>query len=317
MSGYLGQFMAKNESVFNTGVTVDRAFEVTSAAIKATPMRVEVPTIRAGDRLMRHRLPYLNGASGSVELPVMTKGFGWWLKHMLGTSTTGTVSDMAYTHTGTIGTPTASFTAQTGVPLTSGSSVAAQTATGGKLTGWELSCAGGGELKFKADADFAGWERTTALATPTYPTGVPLTFIRGSVTVDATPVISDSFSIKWNSTLNTDRKGIGITKREQKVDGLAVGTLDLEIDFEDNTMIDKINAATQAGATSAVVITIEDTALIGTTSRASLVATLNVMWDGDIPSLDGVSQTKFPVKGTIVQNATPISIAYKSSDLVA
>lgn len=317
MSGYLGQFAVKTETTVGTPIVVDRAFEVMSAGIKAVPERVEVPTIRGGDRLMRHRLPYINGASGSIELPVMTKGFGWWLKHMLGTSATGAIADSAYTHTGTIGTPTSAFTAQTGVPYTGGTVVAPQTAAGGKLTGWELSCAGGGALMFKADADFTYWDRTTTLATLTYPTGVPLTFIRGSVTIGGSAVICDSYSIKWNATLNTDRKGIGVTKREQKVDGLAVGTLDLEIDFEDNTMIDLINASTQAGATSTVVITTEDTALIGATSRASLVSTLNVMWDGEIPSLDGVSQTKFPVKGTIVQSTTPISLAYRSTDLVA
>ena len=318
MSGYLGQFAVKNESTFGTAVTPDRAFEVTSAGIKVVNGRTEIATIRAGDRLPRHRQPYVKGASGSIEMPVMTKGFGWWLKHMLGTSATGTVTDSVYTHTGTIGTPTASFTAQTGVPHTSGDSVTPQTASGGKLLSWELSCAAGGVLMFKADADFTGWTDDTALVSGlTYPTGVPLTFVRGSITIDGTPVISESFSIKWNATLNADKQGIGATKREQKVNGHAVGNLDLSLDFEDNTMIDKINATTQAGATSTVVITIEDTALAGVTSRAALISTLNVMWDGDIPSLDGVEQTKQDVNGMIMQTTTPISLAYKSTDATA
>lgn len=318
MSGYLGQFMAKDESTWNTAVTVDRAFEVQSAAIQAASMRVETPTIRAGRRVLKHRQPYSAGASGSVVLPVMTAGFGWWLKHLLGAVSTGSLVDSAYTHTGTVAVPTASFTAQTGVPYTSGSAVQPQTVAGGKVVSWELSCSGGGALMLNAACDFASWTRATALATPTYPTGVPLTFIRGSVSIDSTDYVSDSFSLKWNNTINVDRRGIGTVKREQKVNGLAQGTLDLEIDLESNTMVDKIISATQSGAQSNVVITIEDTALIGATSRAGLVITIPVcMWDGDIPNLSGPEQTKFPLKGTIGTNdsASPITLDYKSADV--
>lgn len=316
MSGYLGQFMVKSESTVGTAVTVDRAFEVMSAAIKAQPKRIDIATIAAGRRFGRHRPPYVDGASGSIEMPIMTKGFGWWLKHMLGASATGTISDSAYTHTGSIGVPTTAFTAQTGVPHSSGDSVTAQTAAGGKLTDWEISCQGGGALMFKANADFMSWTDATALATPTYPTADPLTFIRGSITIDAAPVISDSFSFKFNQNLETGRHGIGQGKREAKVNGLGTGSLDLVIDFEDDTLIDKINSVTQSGATSAVVITIEDTALIGATSRAKLVITLpSLMWDGDIPSLDGVERTKFPVKGTFIDSA--LTVAYTSSDATA
>lgn len=317
MSGYLGQFAVKTESVVGTAVTVDRPFEVSSAAIKAQPKRIEIPTIRAGARFMRHRPPYVDGASGSIEMPILTKGFGWWLKHMLGTSATGALVDSAYTHTGTIGVPTTAFTAQTGVPRTSGAAVTAQTAAGGKLTDWEISCAGGSYLMFKANADFMSWTDDTALVTPlTYPTAEAMTFIRGSITVDASPVISDSFSFKFGQNLETDRRGIGLGKREAKVNGLGTGSLDLEIDFEDDALVDKINSSTQTGATSAVVITIEHPALIGATSRPKLVITLPaIMWDGDIPSLDSVERTKFPVKGTFTDSA--LSIAYTSVDSVA
>ena len=317
MSGYLGQFAVKSETTWNTPVVPDKAFEVASAAIKVDAQRVEVPTIRAGRRMMKHRLPYAGGASGSVEMPVMTTGFGWWLKHMLGSVASSAVVDSAYTHTGTMAVPSASFTAQTGVPYTGGSSVQPQTVSGGRVTGWELSCEGGGELKFKADCDFASWTNATALVTPVYPSGVPLTFIRGSVTIDGTPVISDNFTLNFNPALNTDRRGIGVVKREQKVDGLADASLSLKLDYEAQTYLDKIVAATQAGAQSNVVIVIEDTALIGATSRAKLEITIPVcMWDGDAPSLSGPEQTSFDLKGVVGTNDTdsPVTIKYVSTD---
>lgn len=321
MSGFMGQFMVADEVTWNTGVTPTRGFEVASAAIKNQPMRIEVPTIRAGRRVMKHRQPYSGGAAGQVQMPVMSAGFGWWLRHMLGAVATGAEVDDAFDHVGTVAIPSASFTAQTGVPRTSGAAVLPQTATGGRLTSWELSCEGGGEVKFSADCDFAGWTRATALATAVYPAdAVPLTFVRGSVTVDGTPVVSDSWSFKFNPNLLADRRGIGVVKREQKVNGLASASLDLAIDFEDNVMIDHINSATQAGAESSVVLRIEDTALIGVTSRAALEIEIPVcMWDGDVPSLEGVEQTKFPVKGVMGTNDvdSPVTITYTSEDAVA
>jgi len=138
MSGFLGQLGVKDEVTYGTLVTPDRFFEFLSEGLAAETGRVESPGIRAGTRVLRsdRRVPYINGVTGSIELDVLSLGWSWWLKHMLGTvATTGPAETSVYTHTGTVGDLTGDFfTLQVGVPQIGGATITPKTVTGCKVT---------------------------------------------------------------------------------------------------------------------------------------------------------------------------------------
>src|SRR5688500_1779191 len=94
-----------DEVTYGTAVTVTKFFEYNSESIEETAGRTEGNPMRAGFTLRNDRFtPYFSGAARSIELDVMTKGFGYWLKHMTGAvATTGPAETVVYTHTGTFG----------------------------------------------------------------------------------------------------------------------------------------------------------------------------------------------------------------------
>jgi len=324
MSGFLGQLGFKAESTYGTGVTVDKFVEFNSESIAAELGRIESPGIRAATRTLRsdRRVPYIMGASGSVEFDVLSKGFGWWLDKALGSVSTGSAAEtVVYTHTGTIGSLTGKFfTAQAGVPQISGSTVTPKTCTGGKVKSFELSCAAGEALKFSADLDFANIEHTTALASATYPTSMEvLTFIGGSLTVGGTATPITKFSVKVDNGLMTDRRYLqsSATKKEPVEAGLRKVDVELGLDFDSLTHQDRVLSATASGAQAAVVLTCAGIGTIGTTLKPTVTITLPVvMFDGDTPTVGGPDVVEQTLKGVGLFDGTnqAISIAYKTLD---
>jgi Phage tail tube protein len=324
MSGFLGQLGVKAEATYNTGVTVDRFFEFNSESIAVEVGRVESTGLRAGTRAMRsdRRVPYIMGASGSVDIDVLSKGFGFWLDQALGTvATTGPAETTVYTHTGTVGSLTGKFfTAQVGVPQVGGSTITPKTATGGKVKSFELSCATGEALKFSADLDFANIEHSTSLATASYPESAELlTFVGGSVTVGGTSVAVKKFSVKVDNGLATDRRFLraSATKKEPVEAGVRKIDVELGLDFESTAHQDRILSATAAGAQAAVVLTCAGLTTIGSTLKPTVTVTIPVvMFDGDTPTVGGPDMVEQTVKGVGLYDGTnsPLTIAYKTLD---
>lgn len=324
MSGFLGQLGVKNETTYGTGVTVDRFFEFDSESVAVEVGRVESSAIRAGSRAMRsdRRVPYIMGASGSIQLPVLSKGFGFWLVHALGTvATTGPAETSVYTHTGTVGSLTGDFfTAQLGVPQAGGGTITPKTATGGKVKSFELSCAAGEALSFSADCDFQSLEHTTALATASYPTSTELlTFVGGSVTIAGDAVAVRSFSVKVDNGLAIDRRFIrsNALKKEPVEAGHRKIDVELGLDFENLTQQNRILSATAAGAQAAVVLSCAGLGTIGSTLKPTLTITVPVvMFDGDTPTVGGPDLVSESIKGMGLFNGTDsaISLAYQTTD---
>ncbi len=327
MSGFLGQLGVKAETTYGTGVTVDRFFEFDSESLAVEVGRVESSAIRAGSRAMRsdRRVPYMMGAAGSFELPVLSKGFGFWLAQCLGTVTTGGPAEtVVYTHTGTVGSLTGKmFTAQVGVPQAGGGTITPKTATGGKVKSFELSCAHGEPLKFSADCDFQNLEHSTALATASYPASTELlTFIGGSVTVGGTSVDVRSFNVKVDNGLAIDRRFIRASalKKEPVEAGHRKIDVELGLDFDSTTHQDRVLAATAAGAQAQVVLTCQGLTTIGSTLKPTVTITIPVvMFDGDTPTVGGPDLVSESIKGMGLSDGTnsPITIAYRSLDTTA
>lgn len=204
------QLGAAKEAVYGTAVAPTRFFEFTSEEVEPEVQRVTGGGLRPGQRVARadRFVPAVTGYAGSIEMPVHTKGFAFWLEHMLGkvvTSANGT----AWNHTATIdslcGT---SFTLQVNRPLGAcGETPGPHTFTGGKIAKWTLSCKAGddGYLKFEADLLFSEGA-ATALATASYPVGAELVaWPSASVSIGgvATPVIE--WSVECDNKLKDDR----------------------------------------------------------------------------------------------------------------
>jgi hypothetical protein len=327
MSGFLGQLGVKAEATYGTAVTVDRFFEFDSESLAVEVGRVESSGIRAGSRAMRsdRRVPYVIGAGGSVQMSVLSKGFGFWLDKCLGTVTTGSAAEtVVYTHTGTVGSLTGKmFTAQVGIPQAGGATITPKTATGGKVKSFELSCAAGEALSFSADLDFQNLEHSTALATASYPSSTELlTFVGGSVTVGGSSVDVRSFSVKVDNGLATDRRFVrsSALKKEPVEAGHRKVDVELGLDFDSTAHQDRILAATAAGAQAAVVLTCAGLTTIGSTLKPTVTITLPVvMFDGDTPTVGGPDLVTESVKGMALFDGTnsPISIAYKTLDATA
>lgn len=321
MSGFLGQLGVKDEVTYGTLVTPDRFFEFLSEGLAAETGRVESPGIRAGTRVLRsdRRVPYINGVTGSIELDVLSLGWSWWLKHLLGTvATTGPAETTVYTHTGTVGDLTGDFfTLQVGVPQIGGATITPKTVTGCKVTSWELACKAGETLKFKADIDGQTLDHTTGLATASYPAAVePITFIRGVVTVGGTQVDVAEFSVKVDNTLKTDRRYLrtNALKKEPVESGTRKVSVELKCDFENLTHQNRVLSTTAAGAQAQVVLVCEGLTTIGTTLKPKVTITVPVvMFDGDTPAVGGPDVVDQSLKGVGLYDGTtsPISVAYQ------
>jgi len=327
VSGFLSQLGVKAETTYGTGVTVDRFFEFDSESMAVEVGRVESSSIRAGSRAMRsdRRVPYVIGASGAFELPVLSKGFGFWLAQCLGTVTTGSPAEtVVYTHTGTVGSLTGKmFTAQVGVPQAGGSTITPKTGTGGKVKSFELSCAAGEPLKFSVDCDFQNLEHSTALATASYPTSMELlTFVGGSVTIGGTSVDVRSFNVKVDNGLATDRRFIRSSALKKEPVEASHRKIDVELglDFDSTTHQDRVLAATASGAQAQVVLTCSGLTTIGSTLKPALTITVPVvMFDGDTPTVGGPDLVSESIKGMGLFDGTnsPITIAYRTLDTTA
>ena len=75
-----------DEVTYGTPVVVSRFFEYESENIAETYGRTEGDPLRVGSGFVRNDrfTPYVGGAAGTIQMTVMTKGFGILLSHMLG-----------------------------------------------------------------------------------------------------------------------------------------------------------------------------------------------------------------------------------------
>lgn len=314
------QLMVKAETTYGTAVTVDKTFEFNSESITESWLRTEGDPLRKGvffQREDRHT-PYFGGAAGSIELDVMTKGFGFWLEQMLGSVSTGTVTDLTYTHTGTpadlYGT---SFTAQVGRPLHPSGTVQPFTFEGGKVTEWELANSVDGNLVATLGCDFQQVATGTALATASYPTGMEnLTWAGGVVTIGGTQVPLTEIAIAGNNGLNVERRYIdGSTDKKEPTGGRREATFSCSADFAALTQRAYVAAATAAGNMAEIVATWTGPTLAGASTYPHLKVTLQTRldeWAANADAPEGIMQS---LSGVVRSDGTDdLEIEYVSVD---
>lgn len=323
MTGLLSSFSTVDEVTYGTPVTTTRFWETTNpVVIAADAGRTESTAMRAGTRAPRSTMftPYLRGATASVEMPVPTKGWGWWLKHMLGAVSTGGVTDSNYTHTGTLATLTGDFfTAQTQLPFSSGS-LQAFTGEGGKVTQWELSVDVDGHLMFSADLDFETVGTAVGAATPSYPAGaLVFGWDQAAITFAAGSVELSNFSVSCTNPLNVDRRFLrgSVLKKEPLEQGVRDIQWSAEAEFTDLTQYNRWVATTPAGTQAAIVATFTGPVAHAGATFPQVVITIPVArFDNAVPTSSGADMIKTTFSGIAMDDgsASPITITYRTND---
>jgi hypothetical protein len=317
------QLMVKKETTWGTPVVVDKTFEFNSESLTDSYGRTEGDPLRVATYVKRNDrfTPYLEGVSGSIELDVMTKGFGFWLEHMLGqVATTGPAETVVYSHAGTMADLLGKgFTCQVTRPFHPAGTVQAFTYEGGKVTNWTLSNSVEGNLVAELECDFQQVTTATATATASYPSGMEnFTWIGGFVTIGGTQVPLTEFSVSCDNGLNTDRRYInGTADKSEPTGGRREVTWSASADFDSLAQRTRAAATTRAGALAAIVATWNGPTLLGTTLypqvSVSIPAARFDEWQAANEGPEGISQALSGV-GLYDGTNSAVSVTYKSSD---
>ncbi|MFD3464803.1 phage tail tube protein [Streptomyces sp. NPDC058682] len=261
-------FGAVDEITYGTAVLPTKFFEFTDESIEGKYERIDSEAIRSGSRVLRSDRFATNpkGAEGDVKMEVISSGFEFWLKHMLGGISSGAPTGGFITHTATLGDLNGkSFTAQVGRVDNTGTKIPF-TYEGGKVKEWELSNAVDELLKLSVGLDFAkesigAGTGAYVAATPTYIANTKLfSFGGGTVTVSGTSFDISDFSLKANNGLKDDRYFIRNTgkKSEPLESELRKYEWSLKAEFGGTTQMNRVASAIASGA----------------------VADITVLWDG-------------------------------------
>jgi hypothetical protein len=270
-SGLDAQFGTKNETTVGTeAVPVVNFFPFNSTELTFTPSYIDNPALQAGTRFkdVSQVAQVRKGATGKVEIPIMQKGFGWWMKHALGsTANPVLISGSAYKQIHQpAGLRGVSFTCQVGKPEPGTGTVKALTYMGCKLNDWEMIFQDNAISLFTATIDAWNEDNVPALATASYPTsnlawnfanttvfttGGTASTTTGVVSIASgvtVPSVATKFSLMGNATFADQRFGLGnagVKKEQLENDFFSLsGTFEGEYDattwdspFRNNTTV--------------------------------------------------------------------------------
>lgn len=276
------QVGVKNEVTYGTAVTVDRFFEYSSSTVKPMHGRIVSTGLRAGHRVRRkdRQVPYKLGGGGQLKLEVLSKGFGFWLTHMLGTMAAPVgPTDSLYTHTATIGSLLGdAFTYQENKPFIADTDQAF-TFEGGKVPKWKLAGKIDDLLIAELDLDFEDYATATGLAAASYPTGTVenLSFVGGFVEIADAAFAVTECEVACDNGLRTDRRFLrsSALKKEPLENQLRAISWKLAAEWEDLTQFNRFASATAAGATAKIELEWRAPTLVGAASYAGMKVTIN------------------------------------------
>lgn len=319
------QLGAKAESTYGTKVTVDRFFEGMEN-ISYDYGRVQSRGMRTGARVPRNDrfMVYKNGGGGPVTIPVLSKGFGFWLDLMMGSVATTGPTDSRYTHTGTFGSLYGKmFTLQANRPVNPANTDQAFTWGGCKVKGWEFNLDNGGMLECTLDVDAQDEDTATALASASWPSGTVenLSFVGATVTVGGSSFEVDGLTIGCDNmlkTANSKIKGSSLKNQPVEQDFRRVYWTLKDADFADLTQFNRVKSATAAGALATIVLTCQAPTLLGVTAYPQIVITVD---EGRFDTITGhqatgpgVTMQTLTGVGLFDGSTSPVTIAYGSGD---
>lgn len=334
MSNINSQFGAKAETTHGTEVVVDRFWPVVEHGVEVDRHTVDEQGLRAtgwvelqsGTRVAK------SGGTAKASFEWMTAGMGWWLRFLLGTTATGSPTDSAYPHTGTIGSMYGdSFTAQVNDPLNPAGTNQVMTMFGCKIPKWDLSIDAVDEaVMLNVEIDFVSMDDDTALASATYATAAPYAgFDVSTLTLGGTAINVDKLKISVDNNLAVKRhklKTTGNIGQEQTHAGHRKVEVEIEADFYDlTTWWNRYRSATAASTAAQLICTLtaSDTGLmIGAGTQPSTTITVPKLRVDKFAELgvkapgEGITQ-KVTSEARWDGSNSPLTILYTSSDTTA
>ncbi|MET9729338.1 phage tail tube protein [Streptomyces sp. NPDC006458] len=254
-------FGVADEVTYGTGVAPTKFYEFQSEGVQGNYERINSEAVRAGTKTLRSDrfATSAKGAEGDLKLEVVSGGFDFWLKHMLGAVSAGAPSGGLTTYTATVGQLDGkSFTAQVGRVDNTGA-LTPFTYEGGKVKEWEISNAVDELVTLSLTLDFGketigAGSGAYAVSTPTYVANTKLlAFNGGSVKVGGTDFPVSDFSLKADNGLNVERYFIRAgAKGEQREEGLRSYEWSLKGEFAGTTHINRVAAAVASGALASI-----------------------------------------------------------------
>lgn len=292
------QFGFKKETTTGAAVTVTSFGPLVSESITAVPQRVESEATFPGHQVQSSAQwrPGLIKVGGDIGLELPNRGAGSIFEAMFGhVATTGSGP---FVHTYTPGNLNGlSHTIQIGRPGTAGT-VIPYTYAGCKVASWEIASEIGKfatlGLTILAMSELEG----PGLAAATFPAGLTgFIYLDGSITIEGTAVKVKTIKVAADHHLADSREFHGqATIDEPLQEDLSTYTVNLEMEFIDNTHTARLNAGTE----HPVVLTYNDG--LGDT----LAITMNGRYDGEPATVGG--------NGIVTQNLALKLVRPSTSD---
>lgn len=288
-SGLDAQIGFAQETIYGTAVTVDHFAEFDSESLKFDPTWLEPTGLRPGiyfkraGRIVQSR----KAVSGDFTVELASRGMGLLWKNALASSVTTPTQDgslgaykQVHTPGGAVGK---SMTIQVGRPEPSGT-VRPFTFKGCKISGWQFTLSDGAVPTLQLTVDGRDEDTTTTLASASYPTGTPPTFLwdfskatlklggtaataTGLTTITggtAAATVINEITFQGTTPMATERFGIGNAglKNEPLQNDIQTITGTLAAEFSKAELYDVFKAQT----TTALQLTLTNGVNIGTST---------------------------------------------------
>lgn len=319
-TGLAAQAGFAEESTHGTYTAPTRFLEFLSESIKMDVARYESKGLAAGRRVLTSDRWQAGNktVAGDVSHELGDRGFGLLLKHCFGGSAVtqpASGSDpTVYDNTLTVDNLPTGMTVQVGRPDNSGT-VRPFSYLGGMVTGFEIAAKVGEIVGITTTWNFQDEDTSQTLGTASYPSGQELLVATGaSLSIASSDVPVTDWSLKGTNVLKADRFKLGSALRQQPLEAdLRDYTVDLTAFFPDLTAYNRFVNGTEA----ALVLTAQGS-VISNSYYYSLVATLNVRFDGDTPNVSGPDELMQPLKAKVIDAGSGgISVVYRTTDSAA
>lgn len=275
-SARYGQLGFKSETAWGTAVTVDTFHE---GYLSGNPVRTQPPLISQGingRRTANTAQPGAKTVQGSFAFELLPDPLATLLHHAFGTvSTAGTAAP--YTHTFSPGDTDAleGMTIQVGIPDDAGT-VRPFTYSGSRVTDWTITGQAGEIATFDLSVVSKDYVTGTSLASASYGTFNPFTFIDGQVVIAGGTVATVSqFTLSGTIPRRIEHRIGGSLIMEPVEAGRNEYTIEVTPKFEDLTLHDLANTEV------AVVLSFSN-------GSESLTVTTNAFVDPTTPEMVGV-----------------------------
>ncbi|MDQ3107512.1 MAG: phage tail tube protein [Actinomycetota bacterium] len=285
-TGISGQVGFAAESTYGTAVTVTKFVEVDKWSIKKVPNWMRSNGIRSGQLMDRSEDSAIGtfDVSGSMEMDLTAKNVALLFKHAVGAVVTSGAGP--FTHTITPATTTGlSLTMQGGIPDVGGT-VRPFTASGVKVTGFEVSWARDKWLTAAWDLLAKDSVTATALATASYSSAnPPYGWPHVVVTIGGAEFKSLSGKVSFKQAAGPRFYAGATTTAEPLQNGKIMATLELTGHFESLTAYDRTLAGTEAAVSVAI-----------TNGVNSVTFSGNARFMDGAPELSGIDYIDQPYK---------------------